>query len=67
MGNVRGINRSSMFAIADQNSGTKLESRIDIMPWYAGKLEVSRYLEDLNKDKKVIGSSMPRHGLTDAR
>uniref|UniRef100_A0A8H7N1T1 NmrA-like domain-containing protein n=1 Tax=Bionectria ochroleuca TaxID=29856 RepID=A0A8H7N1T1_BIOOC len=51
------------YAPAEWATGTKLESRIDIMPWYAGKLEVSHYLEALNKDKKVLEYTRFQIGL----
>ncbi|KAI1776194.1 NAD(P)-binding protein [Hypoxylon cercidicola] len=35
-------------------TGTKLEDALDGIFWYAGKVEISRYLENLNKEKKVI-------------
>ncbi|KAI1759948.1 NAD(P)-binding protein [Hypoxylon sp. FL1150] len=35
-------------------TGTQLEASLDGIPWYAGKLDVSRYLENINKEKKVI-------------
>lgn len=34
-------------------SGVKLANATDAMPWYAPKLEVAQYLEQINKDKKV--------------
>jgi hypothetical protein len=34
--------------------GVKLASSIDVMPWYANKVDLVRYLEQLNKDKQVI-------------
>ncbi|CAJ2504906.1 Uu.00g123000.m01.CDS01 [Anthostomella pinea] len=36
------------------SDGVKLESSLDAMAWYAGKIEITRYLENLNKEKKVI-------------
>ncbi|VUC26882.1 unnamed protein product [Clonostachys rosea] len=51
------------YAPAEWATGTKLENRIDIMPWYAGKLEVSRYLEALNRDKKVLEYTRFQIGL----
>lgn len=35
------------------DSGVKLETALDTVSWYAGKVEVVRYLEEINKDKKV--------------
>ncbi|KAI0166974.1 NAD(P)-binding protein [Hypoxylon sp. FL1284] len=35
-------------------TGTQLAASTDVIPWYAGKVEVARYLEDLNREKKVI-------------
>lgn len=37
-------------------SSAALETNIEVMPWYAGKVEVANYLKDLNKDKKVCMS-----------
>lgn len=42
------------FAPSEWATGVKLENSIDVIPWYAGKVEVARYLEEVNKDKKVI-------------
>ncbi|KAK2015511.1 NAD(P)-binding protein [Colletotrichum eremochloae] len=42
------------FAPSEWATGTKLDEVINYMPWYANKLEVRRYLEEVNKDKKVI-------------
>ncbi|KAI0890461.1 NAD(P)-binding protein [Annulohypoxylon maeteangense] len=35
-------------------TGVKLEDSLDVIPWYAGKVDVARYLEEVNKEKKVI-------------
>lgn len=37
-----------------KNRGVKLESSLDALSWYTGKIEISRYLEKLNKEKKVL-------------
>ncbi|KAI4861842.1 NAD(P)-binding protein [Hypoxylon rubiginosum] len=42
------------YAPSEWATGTKLETSLDGIPWYAGKVEITRYLEDLNKEKKVI-------------
>ncbi|XXG99747.1 hypothetical protein Hte_006088 [Hypoxylon texense] len=42
------------YAPSEWATGTKLEASLDGIPWYCGKIEISRYLEDLNKEKKVI-------------
>ncbi|KAI0894874.1 NAD(P)-binding protein [Annulohypoxylon nitens] len=42
------------FAPSEWATGVKLENSIDVIPWYAGKVDVARYLEEVNKDKKVI-------------
>ncbi|KAI8713741.1 NmrA domain-containing protein [Fusarium sp. LHS14.1] len=42
------------FAPSEWSTGVKIASSLDAMPWYAGKVEVAQYLEDLNKDKKVL-------------
>ncbi|KAI1076593.1 hypothetical protein F5B20DRAFT_584016 [Whalleya microplaca] len=42
------------FAPSEWSVGVKLESSTDVLSWYAGKVEVSRYLENLNKEKKVL-------------
>lgn len=34
-------------------SGEKLEVSTDVLPWYAGKVEISQYLQELNGEKKV--------------
>ncbi|RYP41826.1 hypothetical protein DL768_010436 [Monosporascus sp. mg162] len=41
------------FAPSEWATGVKLETSLDAIPWYAGKIEISRYLENLNKEKKV--------------
>ncbi|RYP93600.1 hypothetical protein DL770_000342 [Monosporascus sp. CRB-9-2] len=41
------------FAPSEWATGAKLESSLDAIPWYAGKIEISHYLENLNKEKKV--------------
>ncbi|KAI2615531.1 NAD(P)-binding protein [Hypoxylon sp. NC1633] len=42
------------FAPSEWACGVKLESSLDAIPWYAGKIEVGHYLENLNKERKVI-------------
>ncbi|WYZ39872.1 hypothetical protein EsH8_IV_000213 [Colletotrichum jinshuiense] len=42
------------FAPSEWASGLKLADVIEFTPWYANKLVVSKYLQDINKDKKVI-------------
>ncbi|KAH7308669.1 hypothetical protein B0I35DRAFT_399133 [Stachybotrys elegans] len=42
------------FAPSEWSTGEKLDASIDSIPWYAGKVEVSDYLKELNRDKKVI-------------
>ncbi|EFQ25208.1 uncharacterized protein GLRG_00352 [Colletotrichum graminicola M1.001] len=42
------------FAPSEWATGTKLDEVINYTPWYANKLEVKRYLEEVNKNKKVI-------------
>lgn len=42
------------FAPSEWAVGVKLESALDAIPWYTGKVEVAHYLESLNKEKKVI-------------
>ncbi|KAK2042895.1 NAD(P)-binding protein [Colletotrichum somersetense] len=42
------------FAPSEWATGIKLNEVVTYMPWYANKLEVKRYLEEVNKDEKVI-------------
>ena len=35
------------------SSGVSLKDSLDVVPWYAGKVEISQYLENINKEKKV--------------
>ncbi|EMR63904.1 putative -like family protein [Eutypa lata UCREL1] len=42
------------FAPSEWATGVKLEASLDVIPWYAGKVEIARYLADLNRDRKVI-------------
>ncbi|TID02018.1 Isoflavone reductase-like protein P3 [Colletotrichum higginsianum] len=42
------------FAPSEWATGALLEKVVEYVPWYANKLEVKRYLEEVNKDKKVI-------------
>ncbi|WQF75250.1 Putative NmrA-like domain, NAD(P)-binding domain superfamily [Colletotrichum destructivum] len=42
------------FAPSEWATGASLEKVVEYVPWYANKLEVKRYLEEVNKDKKVI-------------
>ncbi|KAH9908455.1 NAD(P)-binding protein [Xylariomycetidae sp. FL2044] len=42
------------FAPSEWATGVKLETALDAMPWYAGKIEIGHYLEEVNKEKKVI-------------
>ncbi|KAI1210029.1 NAD(P)-binding protein [Annulohypoxylon truncatum] len=42
------------FAPSEWATGVKLEDSLDVIPWYAGKVEVAHYLEEVNKEKKVI-------------
>ncbi|KAK3308467.1 uncharacterized protein B0T15DRAFT_483121 [Chaetomium strumarium] len=35
----------------------------EYMPWYAGKAEISQYLKDLNKNKKVLEYTLFQSGL----
>ncbi|KAM0438463.1 hypothetical protein ACHAPT_001212 [Fusarium lateritium] len=41
------------YAPSEWSAGVKLSSSLDAMPWYTGKIEISQYLENLNKDKKA--------------
>ncbi|KAK4237580.1 NAD(P)-binding protein [Achaetomium macrosporum] len=38
-------------------------SSTEYMPWYSGKAEISQYLKDLNKDKKVLEYTLFQPGL----
>ncbi|KAI0840136.1 NAD(P)-binding protein [Hypoxylon sp. FL0890] len=51
------------FAPSEWATGVKLESALEYMPWYAGKVEVAHYLENLNKEKKVIEYSRFQVGV----
>ncbi|KZL67776.1 nmra-like family protein [Colletotrichum incanum] len=42
------------FAPSEWATNNKLDEVIKYTPWYANKLEVKRYLEEVNKDRKVI-------------
>ncbi|GKT73845.1 NmrA-like family protein [Colletotrichum tofieldiae] len=42
------------FAPSEWATSNKLAEVIKYTPWYANKLEVKRYLEEVNKDRKVI-------------
>ncbi|KAI1138895.1 NAD(P)-binding protein [Hypoxylon sp. FL0543] len=42
------------FAPSEWATGVKLESSLEFIPWYAGKIEIAHYLESLNKKKRVI-------------
>ncbi|KAI1803962.1 NAD(P)-binding protein [Daldinia bambusicola] len=42
------------YAPSEWATGAKLESALDAMSWYEGKIEISHYLEKLNEQKKVI-------------
>ncbi|KAI1483509.1 NAD(P)-binding protein [Daldinia eschscholtzii] len=42
------------YAPSEWATGVKLESSLDAMSWYAGKVEIAYYLEKLNKEKKII-------------
>ncbi|KAI1461939.1 NAD(P)-binding protein [Annulohypoxylon moriforme] len=42
------------FAPSEWATGVKLEDSLDVIPWYAGKVEVAHYLEEVNKEKKVL-------------
>ncbi|KAK2053869.1 NAD(P)-binding protein [Colletotrichum caudatum] len=42
------------FAPSEWATGTKLDEVVTYTPWYANKLEVKSYLEEVNKDGKVI-------------
>ncbi|TQN67873.1 Isoflavone reductase-like protein IRL, partial [Colletotrichum shisoi] len=42
------------FAPSEWATGALLEKVVEYVPWYANKLEVKRYLEEVNKDTKVI-------------
>ncbi|KAK1982941.1 hypothetical protein LZ30DRAFT_790010 [Colletotrichum cereale] len=42
------------FAPSEWATGTKLNEVVNHVPWYANKLEVKRYLEEVNRDTKVI-------------
>lgn len=39
--------------------GVKLADSLDIMSWYSGKVEVAKYLENLNSEKKVAKQTNP--------
>ncbi|RSL51287.1 hypothetical protein CEP54_011477 [Fusarium duplospermum] len=42
------------FAPSEWSTGVKLLTSLDVMPWYTGKIEIVQYLENVNKDKKVL-------------
>ncbi|OTB15214.1 hypothetical protein K445DRAFT_318054 [Daldinia sp. EC12] len=42
------------YAPSEWATGVKLESSLDAMSWYAGKVEIAHYLEKLNEEKKII-------------
>ncbi|KAI1472630.1 NAD(P)-binding protein [Daldinia caldariorum] len=42
------------YAPSEWATGVKLESSLDAMPWYEGKIKIAHYLEKLNEQKKVI-------------
>ncbi|KAK2600317.1 hypothetical protein QQS21_004958 [Conoideocrella luteorostrata] len=42
------------YAPSEWSRGDKVQMAIDPMPWYAGKGEISNYLESINQEGKVI-------------
>ncbi|KAI8960242.1 NAD(P)-binding protein [Daldinia sp. FL1419] len=42
------------YAPSEWGTGVKLESSLDAISWYAGKVEIGHYLEKLNREGKVI-------------
>ncbi|KAJ3545895.1 hypothetical protein NM208_g2268 [Fusarium decemcellulare] len=42
------------YAPSEWSVGANLSSSLDVMPWYAGKVEIIEYLEKLNSTNKVI-------------
>ncbi|KFA60217.1 hypothetical protein S40285_07327 [Stachybotrys chlorohalonatus IBT 40285] len=42
------------YAPSEWSTGEKLDSAVDVIPWYGGKVEVARYLESINKDKEIL-------------
>ncbi|CAK7209776.1 hypothetical protein SBRCBS47491_000555 [Sporothrix bragantina] len=42
------------YAPSEWAMGEKLKDVIDVVPWYQGKLDIQKYLADLNKDKPVL-------------
>ncbi|GKU07926.1 2-hydroxyisoflavone reductase [Fusarium langsethiae] len=42
------------FAPSEWGPGAKLADSLDVLSWYSGKIEVVKYLEDLNAKEKVL-------------
>lgn len=46
------------------NSGMKLEEIRDAVPWYASKLGIRTYLQELNREEKVNRGTLAKPQLT---
>ncbi|KAH7257899.1 hypothetical protein BKA59DRAFT_471262 [Fusarium tricinctum] len=42
------------YAPSEWATGVKLADSLDVMSWYSGKIEIVKYLENLNSEKKVL-------------
>ncbi|OAQ70229.1 hypothetical protein VFPPC_02732 [Pochonia chlamydosporia 170] len=42
------------YAPSEWSTGEKLKESTDVLAWYAGKVEISQYLENFNQQKKVL-------------
>ncbi|KAM0206051.1 hypothetical protein ACHAQI_008542 [Fusarium lateritium] len=42
------------YAPSEWATGVKLADSLDVMSWYSGKIEIAKYLENLNSEKKVL-------------
>ncbi|CAK7199670.1 hypothetical protein SEUCBS139899_002353 [Sporothrix eucalyptigena] len=51
------------YAPSEWAMGQKLKDVVDVVPWYQGKLDVQKYLADINKDKQVLEYTLFQVGM----
>ncbi|KAH8694620.1 hypothetical protein BGZ61DRAFT_352574 [Ilyonectria robusta] len=42
------------YAPSEWSAGVEMESSVEVIPWYAGKVDINHYLGELNKNQKVL-------------
>ncbi|KAI4600015.1 hypothetical protein KJ359_001116 [Pestalotiopsis sp. 9143b] len=51
------------YAPSEWSTGMNLATSVDVIPWYAGKIEIREYLKRINQESKVLEYSLFQPGL----